>query len=73
MHHGTSSPRERLNHIRSQSVFVKPCGCLCFHGDAAPFIGAIVSAGGGMLAFAIIARPSTSPDRDPRVSFSNTL
>jgi hypothetical protein len=28
---------------------------------------------GGMRAFAIIARPSASPDRDPRVGFSNTL
>jgi hypothetical protein len=26
-----------------------------------------------MLAFAIIARPSASPDRDPRIGFSNTL
>jgi hypothetical protein len=29
-----------------QRAFERPCGCLGSHGDAAPFIGAIVSAGG---------------------------
>jgi hypothetical protein len=29
-----------------ERAFEKPCGCLGSHGDAAPFIGAIVSAGG---------------------------